>query len=77
MNCDWKVHPVIHIDFGSCAAATYADFASLQPNVMRLALEDSGFAYDGNLPPAANFLIAIVWHFKRGTPCVVLIDEYD
>ena len=74
---DWKVHPVIHLNFGNCAAATYADFASLLPNVMRLALEDSGFAYDGNLPPAANFLNAIVWHFKRGTPCVVLIDEYD
>ena len=74
---DWKVHPVIHIDFGSCAAATYADFASLLPNVMKLSLEDSGFAYDDNLPPAANFLNAIVWHFKRGTPCVVLIDEYD
>ena len=74
---DWKVHPVIHLNFGNCAAATYADFASLLPNVMKLSLEDSGFAYDGNLPPAGNFLNAIVWHFKRGTPCVVLIDEYD
>ena len=29
------------------------------------------------MPPAANFLNAIIWHFKRGTPCVVLIGEYD
>ena len=74
---DWKVHPVIHLNFGNCAAATYADFASLLPNVMKLALEDSGYTYDGSLPPAMNFMNAIVWHFKRGTPCVVLIDEYD
>ena len=32
----WKVHPVIHLNFGNCAAATYADFASLLPNVMKL-----------------------------------------
>ena len=74
---DWKVHPVIHLDFGSCAAATYAEFASALPNVMKLALKGCGYAYDEKLPPAMNFLNAIVWHFERGTPCVVLIDEYD
>ena len=74
---DWKVHPVIHIDFGSCAAATYAVFKDALPVVMRISLEDSGYTYDKGLSPAMNFLNAIVWHFKRGTPCVVLIDEYD
>ena len=74
---DWKVHPVIHLNFGNCAAATYADFAAALPNVMSLALRGCGCAYDEKLPPAMNFLNAIVGCFERGTPCVVLIDEYD
>ena len=74
---DWKVHPVIHIDFGCCAAATYAVFRDALPNVMRIALEASGYTYDKGLSPAMNFLNAVIWHFNRGTPCVVLIDEYD
>ena len=74
---DWKVHPVIHLNFGNCAAATYAVFKDALPVVMRISLEDSGYTYDKGLSPAMNFLNAIVWHFKRGTPCVVLIDEYD
>ena len=74
---DWTVHPVIHIDFGACAAATYAVFRDALPVVMRISLEESGYAYDNGLSPAMNFLNAIIWHFKRGTPCVVLIDEYD
>ena len=74
---DWKVHPVIHLDFGSCAAATYAAFKDALPNVMALALRGCGYAYDKGLSPAMNFLNAIVGCFDRGTPCVVLIDEYD
>ena len=74
---DWKVHPVIHLNFGNCAATTYAAFMSALPTVMKLSLKDSGYAYDEKLTPAMNFLNAIVWHFERGTPCVVLIDEYD
>ena len=74
---DWKVHPVIHIDFGCCAAATYAVFKDALSEVMRISLEDSGYTYDKGKSPAMNFLDAIIWHFNRGTPCVVLIDEYD
>ena len=74
---DWKVHPVIHLNFGNCAAATHAAFMSALPTVMKLSLKGSGYVYDEKLTPAMNFLNAIVWHFERGTPCVVLIDEYD
>ena len=74
---DWKVHPVIHLNFGNCAAATYADFAAALPTVMNLALRGCGYTYDEKLQPAMNFLNAIVGCFERGTPCVVLIDEYD
>ena len=74
---DWKVHPVIHIDFGSCAAATYDSFVNDLPEVMRVSLEESGYAYDGAKSPAMNFMNAIIWHYSKGTPCVVLIDEYD
>ena len=74
---DWKIHPVIHIDFGSCAASTYAAFSAALPVVMKLSLAESGYIYDEKISPAMNFLNAVVWHFNRGTPCVVLIDEYD
>ena len=74
---DWKVHPVIHIDFSRCSARTHAEFICDLPSVMRAAIEHSGGAYDEKLTPSVNFMNAIEWHFKRGTPCVVLIDEYD
>ena len=74
---DWKVHPVIHIDFSRCSARTHAEFMRDLPSVMRIAIENSGCFYDETLTPSVNFMNAIEWHFKRATPCVVLIDEYD
>lgn len=74
---DWQVSPVIHIDFGLAAAARCEDFKAELPSAMALALEKSGYSYDKSESPAANFNRAIEYHFSRGTPCVVLIDEYD
>ena len=74
---DWKVHPIIHIDFGLCARGTYSAFMSEMPSIVKTAITKSGFAYDEKLTPAVNFLNAIEWHFAQGTPCVVLVDEYD
>ena len=74
---DWKVHPVIHIDFSLCACVTQAAFVSEMPAVVKTAISKSGYAYDAAESPAVNFLNAIEWHFAQGTPCVVLIDEYD
>ena len=74
---DWKVHPVIHIDFSRCSARTHAEFMRDLPSVMRTSIVNSGCSYDEKLTPSVNFMNAIEWHFKRGTPCVVLIDEYD
>ena len=74
---DWKVHPVIHLNFGLCARGTYAAFMSEMPDIVKTAITKSGYAYDEKKAPAVNFLNAIEWHFAQGTPCVVLIDEYD
>ena len=74
---DWQVSPVIHIDFGFAAAATYSDFMAQLPSTIEAALVESGFAYDKSEPPAVNFKRAIDFHYAAGTPCVVLIDEYD
>ena len=74
---DWKVHPVIHLDFSRCSARTHAEFMRDLPSVMGAAIENSGASYDEKHSPSVNFMNAIEWHFKRGTPCVVLIDEYD
>ena len=74
---DWKVHPVIHLDFSLCARETHAAFMSEMPAVVKTAIAKSGYAYDVAESPAVNFLNAIEWHFAQGNPCVVLIDEYD
>ena len=74
---DWKVHPVIHLNFGLCARGTYAAFMREMPAVVKSAIAQSGYAYDAAESPSVNFLNAIEWHFAQGTPCVVLIDEYD
>ena len=74
---DWKVHPVIHLDFSLCACRTHAEFMSEMPAVVKTAINKSGYAYDERESPSVNFLNAIEWHFARGTSCVVLIDEYD
>ena len=74
---DWKVHPVIHIDFSLCACVTHAAFMREMPAVVKTAIAKSGYAYDAAESPAVNFLNAVEWHFAQGTPCVVLIDEYD
>ena len=74
---DWQVAPVIHIDFGLAAAARCEDFKAELPAVMEAALNGSGYSYDRSEPPSVNFKRAIDFHFEKGTPCVVLIDEYD
>ena len=74
---DWKVHPVIHIDFSLCARETYAAFMNEMPEVVKTAIDKSGCAYDERKSPSVNFLNAIEWHFAQGNPCVVLVDEYD
>ena len=74
---DWKVHPVIHLNFGLCARGTYAAFMREMPSIVKSAIEKSGYAYDAGEAPAVNLLNAIEWHFAQGNPCVVLVDEYD
>ena len=74
---DWKVHPVIHLNFGFCAASTYAGFMEGFPNTVKQALLKAGFDYVSGESPAVNLGNAIEWFFAKGTPCVVLIDEYD
>ena len=74
---DWKVHPVIHLDFSFCAANTYAGFMEGFPNTVKQALLKAGFDYVAGESPAVNLGNAIEWFFAKGTPCVILIDEYD
>ena len=74
---DWKVHPVVHLDFSFCSADTYAGFMEGYPNMVERALAASGYAYERALTPAVNLGNAIAWFHGKGTPCVILIDEYD
>ena len=74
---DWKMHPVIHFDFSLCARSTHAEFMTEMPAVVKTAINKSGYVYDEKESPPVNFLNAIEYHYAQGTPCVVLIDEYD
>ena len=74
---DWKVHPVIHLDFSFCAATTCADFLEGLPPVVEDALVAAGATYDPAQPPAINIGRAVDRFSAQGTPCVILIDEYD
>ena len=74
---DWKVHPVIHLDFSFCAANTHAELMEGLPNTVDKALAAVGYAYEKSATPAVNLGNAVDWLFERGTPCVILIDEYD
>ena len=71
------MHPVIHLNFGFCAANTYAGFMEGFPNTVKQALLKAGFDYVTGESPAVNLGNAIEWFFAKGTPCVILIDEYD
>ena len=75
---DWKKKfPVIHLNMGMCAAADYETFAQNLPGTMKSALEGAGVKYDAKETPSRNFGDAIDKLAAKGTPPVILIDEYD
>ena len=80
MKTGWnwkKKFPVIHLNMGFCAAATFAEFEKALPKTMQRALEGAGVKYDCSEPPSVNFGSAIDTLAAKGTPPVILIDEYD
>ena len=80
MDTDWdwrKTWPVIHINMGMCAAEDYETFAQNLPLCMEYALKGAGASYDKSLTPSGNFGRAIDELADKGTPPVILIDEYD
>ena len=80
MDTDWdwkKKHPVIHLNMGMCAAEDYDTFAQNLPVCMKASLAGVGVKYNDKLTPSANFGIAIDKLAEKGTPPVILIDEYD
>jgi len=78
MGWNWKKKfPVIHLNMGFCAAATFAEFEQGLPRTVQLALEGAGVKYDRSESPSVNFGSAIDRLAAKGTPPVILIDEYD
>lgn len=74
---DWKKHPVIHLDLGSCDAH---DVKSLRQYLARL-LESTAIQHKVNVEItedglAASFMDLITRIADQG-PVVILIDEYD
>ena len=77
MGWNWKKKfPVIHLNMGFCAAATFAEFEKALPKTVQRALEGAGVKYDYSEPPSVNFGSAIDTLAAKGTLPVILIDEY-
>ena len=80
MDTDWdwkKKFPVIHLNMGMCAASDYATFAQGLPDCIESGLVGAGVRYDRKKTPSSNFGLAIDRLADKGTPPVILIDEYD
>ena len=80
MDTDWdwkKKYPVIHLNMGMCAAEEYDRFSANLPECMKQGLAGVGCKYNSKLTPEVNFGNAIDALAKKGTPPVILIDEYD
>jgi len=77
LDYDWQKYPVIHLDMSFCAAAEYDHFIRSLPVEVERALGDAGYAYERDVQPSDNFGRAIDHFYAQGTPCVILIDEYD
>ena len=80
MDTDWdwkKKFPVIHLNMGMCAACEFKTFEQSLPDCISAGLSGAGVKYDRNKTPSSNFGIAIDKLAAKGTPPVILIDEYD
>ena len=80
MDPDWdwkKKYPVIYLNMGMCAAEDYDTFAQNLPDCIESGLSRAGVKYDRKKTPSSNFGIAIDKLAEKGTPPVILIDEYD
>ena len=76
----WKVHPVLHFDFGDPAVRTsIEDFRSSFRSHVERVLASVGCGYDPSLTPGMNFGEAVDELARRDPKSlpVVLIDEYD
>ena len=72
---DWKEYPVIHIDFGKCAALTKEEFSIW----LSEKLDDIASLYDIVLPMSAYYVKfdRLITELSKKAPVVILIDEYD
>ena len=80
MDTDWdwkKKYPVIHLNMGMCAAEDYDTFVQNLPDCIAAGLAGAGIKYDRKKTPSSNFGNAIDALAAKGTPPVILIDEYD
>ncbi len=80
METDWdwkKTWPVIHLNMGFCAKSNFEDFRKSLPVTVESALAEVGCKYNHKLEPSDNFGKAIDVLSAKGTPPVILIDEYD
>ena len=72
---EWKEHPIIHLDFGSCPAATAPELEVYLVETLDALAADFGLALT-RTGSSARFAELVALLAKRGQ-VVILIDEYD
>ena len=75
MDYDWKVHPVIHLDFGACMASTQEELGVFLDR--RLAECADGHGVVLTAPTPQERFIELIQKLNKDGQVVVLVDEYD
>ncbi len=72
---DWKKYPIIHLDFGSCAAKTPAELVQyLHDKITMIARE---FNVSLQFESVSSRFEELILAVSREIPVVILVDEYD
>ncbi|MDD7200740.1 MAG: AAA family ATPase [Sphaerochaetaceae bacterium] len=76
MDYDWKVYPIIHIDFGDCDSSN----AQMLEEWLDGVVQDHASKYHAKVPSvgtAANRFSRLISVLGKDTQVVVLVDEYE
>jgi hypothetical protein len=76
LDYDWKTYPIIHLDMSLCAGDTVGAVSELLLERLDECAKKANVTLTGKTPVSRfNSLITAI--AERGTPVVILIDEYD
>ena len=75
MDYDWKVHPVVHLDFGTCMATTVDEISVFLERRLAECADEHGLVLTA--PTPQERFIELIQKLNKDGQVVVLVDEYD